>query len=104
LYFFCLVSSSGPSIDILSQVPLLDKVDILSQVPLLDEVDILSQVPLLDEFLLEMNAAICRRLERSSKNLQKFIPYPPQPYLLTCPQVFEIKKIQKLLCTNLSCK
>jgi hypothetical protein len=25
------------------------------------------------------------------KGLQKFIPYPPQPYLLTCPQVLEIK-------------
>jgi hypothetical protein len=89
---------------VFSQVPLLDKVDILSQVPLLDEVDILSQVPLLDAFLFEMNAAICRRIERSSKNLHKFIPYPLQPYLLTCPQVFEIKTFQKLLCTNLSYK
>jgi hypothetical protein len=34
-----------------------------------------------------MHAVICRRLER-------YIPYPPQPYLLTCPQVRKKKTFE----------
>jgi hypothetical protein len=90
LRFLFLVSSSGPSA-MMNLICIVffsgSLLDTLLQVPLLD---VLLQVPLLEYMLFEMNADICRRLGRSTKT-QKFIPYPPQPYLLTCPQVFYTK-------------
>jgi hypothetical protein len=57
-----------------------------SQVPLLNEIDTFLTSLCWMKFLFLMHAVICRRLERFSN----YIPYPPQPYLLTCPQVSEI--------------